>query len=313
LTCKWLNRIFIDKPQFRQPRLTKNFQNKAMTDTEVNRIKIGKHTFGIVGLKKALEDVAEAYVDQPDDKVAEVLLKRLSLKNYIPEKVQKKYGRAFVREFRRFLGQSFEDDNPRELEIKVLGAGCVVCDSLENEVMAALTDMGLAAELEHIRDPEQIAHYEVKGTPALIINGQVMCTGAAPSKNQIRIWLEKAGWCEPSGEIMDKQAFIKNIPFSDVHNLAELVGYEDGRVISRTFAQNPSLSITLFAFDKGEGVSTHTAPGDALLQVLDGEAAVNIDGREMTVRAGQVVVMPANVPHSVTGVERFKMLLTVVK
>ena len=66
-------------------------------------------------------------------------------------------------------------------------------------------------------------------------------------------------------------------------------------------------------FDKGEGVSTHTAPGDALLQVLDGEAAVNIDGREMTVRAGQVVVMPANVPHSVTGVEQFKMLLTVVK
>ena len=83
--------------------------------------------------------------------------------------------------------------------------------------------------------------------------------------------------------------------------------------ISRTFAQNPAVSITLFAFDKGEGVSTHTAPGDAMLQVLDGEAAVTIDGKQMTVRTGQVVVMPANIPHSVTGMVRFKMLLTVVK
>ena len=284
-----------------------------MTDTEVSRIKIGQHTFGIVGLKNVLENMAEEYADQSDEVVAEVLVNRLSKKNYIPEKANKKYGRAFVREFRKFLGQSFEDENSHGLDIKVLGAGCVVCDSLENEVMAALTDMGLGAELDHIRDPEQIARYKVKGTPALIINGKIMCTGTAPSKNKIRKWLEEAGWCEQSGGLVDKPTFIKNIPFSDVHNLPELVDYEDGRVVSRTFAQNPSLSITLFAFDKGEGVSTHTAPGDAMLQVLDGEAAVNIDGQEMTVRAGQVVVMPANVPHSVTGVERFKMLLTVVK
>ena len=114
---------------------------------------------------------------------------------------------------------------------------------------------------------------------------------------------------------MDKPepVFIKNITLSDVHNLAELVEYEEGRVVSRTFAQNSSLSLTLFAFDIGEGVSTHTAPGDAMLQVLDGEAAVDINGQEMTVCAGQVVVMPANVPHSVTGLKRFKMLLTVVK
>ena len=112
---------------------------------------------------------------------------------------------------------------------------------------------------------------------------------------------------------MEPSVLIKNIDFSEAHNLADLVDYEEGRVVSRTFAQNPTLSLTLFAFDAGEGVSTHTAPGDAMVHVLDGEAVVNIDGKEMTAGAGQVVVMPANVPHSVTAVQRFKMLLTVVK
>ena len=112
---------------------------------------------------------------------------------------------------------------------------------------------------------------------------------------------------------MEPSVLIKNIDFSEVHNLADLVDYEGGRVVSRTFAQNPTLSLTLFAFDAGEGVSTHTAPGDAMVHVLDGEAVVNIDGKEMIAGAGQVVVMPADVPHSVTAVQRFKMLLTVVK
>ena len=112
---------------------------------------------------------------------------------------------------------------------------------------------------------------------------------------------------------MEKTVLIKNIPFSEPHLLAELVDYEDGRVVSRTFSQNSSLGLTLFAFDKGEGVSTHTAPGDALVHVLDGEALVNIDGKEMTLCAGEVVVMPADIPHSVSAAKRFKMLLTVVK
>ena len=112
---------------------------------------------------------------------------------------------------------------------------------------------------------------------------------------------------------MDKQIFIKNIPFSEPQQLADLVAYEEGRVVSRTFAQNPTLSLTLFAFDAGEGVSTHTAPGDAMVQVLDGEATINIDGKEMTAGPGEVVVMPANVPHAVTALKRFKMILTVVK
>lgn len=112
---------------------------------------------------------------------------------------------------------------------------------------------------------------------------------------------------------MENPVLIKNIPFSEPQKLAMLVDYEEGRVVSRTFAQNQNLSLTLFAFDAGEGVSTHTAPGDAMVQVLDGEAIVNIDGNESIVGTGEVIVMPADIPHAVTAGQRFKMLLTVVK
>ena len=282
-------------------------------ESDISQIKIGQHSYGIVGLKHALEALSETHAKQTDEAVAEELLQRLSKKNYIPKKSQEKFGRAFVREFRKYLGQSFAEEKSELLEIKVLGEGCTVCDGLENQIMAVLTEIGLAADLEHIREADRIVEYKVKTTPALIINGKVMGSGGIPSKNDIYNWLKKFGHNEQAGSVMDKQVFIKNIEFSEAQRLTDLVDYEQGRVVSRTFVQNPSLSITLFAFDNGEGVSTHTAPGDALLQVLDGEALVNIDGKEMTVGAGEVVVMPANIPHSVNAVERFKMLLTVVK
>ena len=97
----------------------------------------------------------------------------------------------------------------------------------------------------------------VKGTPALIINGKVICSGKIPSKNIIRKWLEETGFQKYSGGKMDKPVLIKNITFSEPHNLDELVAYEEGRVVSRTFSQNSSLSLTLFSFDEGRG-SEHT-------------------------------------------------------
>ncbi len=284
-----------------------------MTVPDVTQIKIGKHKVGFVGLKETFKGMAGVYSEKPDDIVADELLNRLSKKNYISDKVQIEYGRAFVREFRKFIGQPFDDENFEGLEIKILGAGCVLCNSLENEVMEVLSEMNLTADLEHVRDVEQIAKYIVQGTPALIINGKVMCSGRTPSKNKIRKWLEETDIYKHSGEIMDKPVLIKNIAFSEPHTLNELVTYEEGRVVSRTFAQNSSLSLTLFSFDEGEGLSTHTAPGDAMVQILDGEAIVNIGGKETTVSKGQVVVMPADIPHSVTAIKRCKMLLTLVK
>ena len=112
---------------------------------------------------------------------------------------------------------------------------------------------------------------------------------------------------------MEKEQLIKNIPFSEPLDILELVNYEEGRVVSRTLANRPAVGITLFAFDKGEGISAHSASGDAMVQILDGEAQITIGEKKIKALAGQVVVMPADVPHALLAVSRFKMILTVVK
>ena len=105
---------------------------------------------------------------------------------------------------------------------------------------------------------------------------------------------------------------IKNIPMSEAVSLAGLVEVAPGKIVSRTFVQRPEMTITLFSFAAGVGVSTQSAPGDAMLYVLEGQAKVTIGGKPMTVNAGEVVVMPANIPHGVDAEQDFKMLLTVV-
>ncbi|MCL6558296.1 MAG: cupin domain-containing protein [Firmicutes bacterium] len=106
---------------------------------------------------------------------------------------------------------------------------------------------------------------------------------------------------------------MKNIEFSKVLKLEELVDYQEGRVISRTLAQLPQANITLFALAQGEGISTHTTAGDAMVQILDGEAEITIGEQTFTVKAGETIVMPQDVPHALEARNRFKMLLTVIK
>ncbi|MDF2840095.1 MAG: cupin [Clostridia bacterium] len=111
---------------------------------------------------------------------------------------------------------------------------------------------------------------------------------------------------------MSEQQLIKNIDFAKVIEMSELVDYQEGRVVSRTLSQGRPLSVTLFAFDKGEEISTHSAGGDALVYIMDGSAEVKIADENFVVSKGQTIVMPANIPHGLTAVERFKMLLVVV-
>ena len=105
---------------------------------------------------------------------------------------------------------------------------------------------------------------------------------------------------------------IKNIDLSKKYELASLVDYQEGKVISRTLAQGRPLSLTVFAFDKGEEISSHTASGDAMVVILDGTAEITIGDEKLVLTKGETVVMPAGVPHALLAIEQFKMLLNVV-
>lgn len=106
---------------------------------------------------------------------------------------------------------------------------------------------------------------------------------------------------------------LKNIEKATALNFAELVAYEEGKVVSLTLAQQPGVAMTLFAFDAGEGIGGHSAPGDALVINLDGDAEITIEGIVHPLAKGQAIVMPKGCPHAVKALTRFKMLLTVVK
>ena len=128
----------------------------------------------------------------PDDDSTDELLERLSKKNYISPKAKKTYGMAFLREYKKFVGAPFEDSDGGGLEIKVLGPGCPQCDKLEQDLMAVMAELNVAAGLEHVRDIADIGSYGVMGTPALIINGEVKAVGSVPPKNRLKEWLLEA-------------------------------------------------------------------------------------------------------------------------
>lgn len=95
--------------------------------------------------------------------------------------------------------------------------------------------------------------------------------------------------------------------------LGELVDYQEGSVVSRTLIDKPTGTVTLFSFDEGQGLSEHTAPFDAMVSIVDGEAEVSVGGRPHVVRHGEMIIMPANVPHALRAHHRFKMMLVMVR
>jgi len=103
------------------------------------------------------------------------------------------------------------------------------------------------------------------------------------------------------------------LPPGKALDLPEMVSYAEGSIVSRTVAENDAGTLTLFAFDAGQGLSEHSAPFDAYVCVLDGEAELAIGGEKVRAAAGQMVLMPANVPHAVAAPKRFKMLLIMLR
>ena len=102
-------------------------------------------------------------------------------------------------------------------------------------------------------------------------------------------------------------------PNSEILKFAELIAYQDAAVVSRQIIKTEGGNITLFAFDQAQGLSEHTAPFDALVHILEGQAHVSISGRPFALQAGDAVIMPANEPHALKATQKFKMLLTMIR
>ena len=105
----------------------------------------------------------------------------------------------------------------------------------------------------------------------------------------------------------------KGLPGAQVAKAHDLVNYQDGAVVSREILKKTTGNVTLFAFDQDQGLSEHTAPFDALVQVLEGEAEITISGKPYKLQGGEMILMPAGQPHALKALQRFKMILTMIR
>jgi small redox-active disulfide protein 2 len=160
-----------------------------MPDEDLTQISLGKFRVGITGLKAAIEEV-KSWQGRPDAEIAQALLARVSPRNYIPAAAQEEYKQAFWREFKKALGEKVEEERSG-LSIKILGPGCPACEQLEQTVMAVLGELGIPAEVEHVRDMKDITALGVFGAPGLLINDDVKAVGQMPSREALKKWLQE--------------------------------------------------------------------------------------------------------------------------
>ena len=163
-----------------------------MSDDKITQINVGGHATGIIGLQPILEEVANESKAKTDDEIKAELLNRLSKKNYISSRTRDVYGQAFLREFKKFVGEPFEDTLDGGLDIKVLGPGCPRCEKLEQDLMSTMAELNIAAGFEHVRDPLEIGNFGAMGMPTLIINGEVKVSGSVPPRSKLKEWLIEA-------------------------------------------------------------------------------------------------------------------------
>ena len=159
---------------------------------KVFQIRIGKHQTGIIGLEEALKEMSEEKQILSDQNIGTRMVEKLSKKNYIPSTVVDAYELAFLREYKKFIGEPVPKIPVDGIEIKVLGAGCPTCDRLEQNLMLLIEEMGVKASIEHVRDLKEISQYGVMGSPALVINDKVKAVGSVPSNTRIKDFIREA-------------------------------------------------------------------------------------------------------------------------
>lgn len=159
---------------------------------DVTQIRVGKHMTGIIGLRSALSEAAARCNGLSDAQIGDVLLEMLGRSNYIETGLRDVYAQAFVHEYKTYIGEPVTEARSQELTIKVLRPGCTQCDRLEREVMTVISENGITAELEHVRDVAEIARLGVMGVPVLFINDEVKVVGSVPPREKIKAWVLQA-------------------------------------------------------------------------------------------------------------------------
>lgn len=157
---------------------------------DIKKINIGGTPIGISELDQVIAEMTLEYASRSDSEVASEMLARLEKRNYIASAARDEYAAAFVREFRKALGQPYEADSSGGLEVRIVGPGCPRCDQLFGRMLKVLTELGMGADLDKVTDAKAIAATGVLVTPGLIINGKVVSTGKVPSEKEIRQWLQ---------------------------------------------------------------------------------------------------------------------------
>lgn len=158
-----------------------------MSSEEIIQISVAGLKVGINGLKSAIE-AAKALKGRPDEEIAQFLFSALKGKNYIPAPVQEEYRQAFLREYKKAMGEKVTEER-HGLTIRILGPGCPSCRQLEQMVMAVVAELGLPAAIEHVTDIKEINQLGVFATPSLMINDELKASGHAPSKDKLKKWL----------------------------------------------------------------------------------------------------------------------------
>ena len=160
---------------------------------DVTRIRVGDDVAGIAGLKEALTETAEQWKGKPAEQTGDALLEKLSKRNYIYPGKRELYRQAFVREYRKFIGEPVEEKSEGGVNIKVFGPGCPNCVKMEESVRSVLAETGIDADVEHVTDMKEILSAGIMGVPALMINGKLMVTGSVPPKAKLKEWIVNAG------------------------------------------------------------------------------------------------------------------------
>ena len=163
-----------------------------MAKDEIKQIMINDHLVGIVGLDDIIKKTAETHQSKNDEDIKNILLSEIALNNYVPPTAQDAYGQALLCEFKIVQGLLMAEEPSHGLNIAVLGMSCARCSQLEDDVRNLLSEMKIAANLHHITDLKEIAHYGLLGSPALVINNKVLSVGEVPPKSKIRQWIIEA-------------------------------------------------------------------------------------------------------------------------